>query len=359
MSGKELLRSRVLSQINSWVETFNSVFIYSDFFSEEDKQFLKSANRHANISLIEISNKAEHIIGGQNTKKWYEAQPRFLPAMKDMWLRHPTAKWYLIGDDDTYFYHKNIIRRLAKYDSSLPQVISYFWCSWGEVIQYMEPDRDCHPFAQGGSGVIFSKTMMNMIGPHLDECNDKYNGANHAASMRVTVCMERLFGYNNWTSGVYIKPWRSGIHPNSPKDVIMQQNTWDAPGTFHQVNPREMLQIKKTHIVEFDDGFVDFAHFAFRTIPVELTRRRIWCLHFGYCIDNFGSHENRFMATSALETGDSGMSYRQTFEGNIAVEIRCDESMEESAVEVEDVQRDLEVRVRLAMKCPKKQRYYV
>lgn len=353
-----MLMTRVLSQAKSWFQSFRRVFVYSDAFPNTTKKEIREACPHATIEMTEITNQAEHVIGSQWTNPWYLAQPRFLPALEHLWRSNPNVRWYVVGDDDTYLYPKNILRRLGKHNSSEPEVVSFFWCTWNTITDYMEPQRDCHPFAQGGSGVLFSKTIMDLVGPHLIECNEKYNDAEHAASMRVSVCMERLFGYENWSKGAYIKPWKSGIHPGSPKVVISHGNTWDAPASFHQVKPDEMENLKRSHMSDVKDGFVDWSYFSFRSVPVELTRNRWWQMHFGYAIDNYGTHTHRLYAISLLETSDDGKTYVQKYDGNVTVVVHCDATIPENTIEVDDVERGPESTIHLLLDCPKPQPYY-
>lgn len=369
ISGKEMLSSRVKAQAESWIPTFPRVFVYSDEFPNNIIQEIRTASPHANISFVTVSNQSEHIHGSQWLHPWYRAQPRILASMYDLWVQNKDSgiRWYILGDDDTYLYIKNIIRRLTKHNSSNPEVVSFFWCTWDHITQYMLPERECHPFAQGGSGVLFSKTMMDMLGPNLIRCNELYNDAQHAASMRVSVCMERSFGYANWTKGAFIKPWKSGIHPSDPSVVIDQANTWDAPGSFHQVSHEEMLKIRNSHIShqkaiingKEEEGYTDFAYFSFRSVPVQLTRRRWWQLHFGYRIDNFASHSNPLYAISQLASKDNGTTYTQKFEGQIKVIVHCQPKMNESQIDVDEVERGPKTKIHLLLKCPPFQPYYI
>jgi hypothetical protein len=358
MSGKELLLTRFLSQAASWGTTFGDIYVYSDAFPGDTRAEIAAAAPHTTIHFVEIANRSEHIIGSPWLREWYQAQPRFLPAIHHLWRANPGVRWYLVGDDDTYFYIRNIMRRLSKVNSSAMAVVSFFWCSWEQVTEFMEPLSDCHLFAQGGAGVVFSKTMMDRLAPHLPNCSEKYNDAEHAASMRVAVCVERLWGYENWTKGAFAKPWRSGMHPTSPAASQLIGNTWDAPGSFHQVAPEDMARLSAGHIVEEADGFYDFAHIAFRPMNLELTYRRKWEMYFGYSFDNFGTHTQRKFASSALWTDDGGKTFLQEFEGNVTVVVHCDAEVEENEIRVEDVIRGPNTTVHLAVRCPGKQPYY-
>lgn len=223
---------------------------------------------------------------------------------------------------------------------------------------YMEPTRDCHPFAQGGSGVLFSRAIMDEVGPKLLECSEKYNDAEHAASMRVTVCMERLYGYINWTKEKYVQAWKSGIHPSNPDVVLTQGNSWDAPGSFHQVQPADMLELKKGHYCEVENGFYDFSRFSFKSVALELTYRRWWHLHFGYAIDSFGTGSHRLPVKTGLKTDDNGNTFTQEYMGGITVIVTCDETVPSDVIDVDDIDRGPNTTVYLRLPCPELQSYY-
>jgi hypothetical protein len=327
-------------------------------FPNNTRQVIEEAAPHANINFVEISGKAEHLVGTQWKNPWYSAQPRFLPAVYHLWKSNPNVRWYVVGDDDTYLYPLNIIRRVGKHNSSEPEVISFFWCTWNQITDYMMPERECHPFAQGGSGVLFSKTIMDMIGPHLLECGEKYNDAEHAASMRISCCMERHFGYENWTKGGYIKPWKSGFHPSSPSVTVTFGNTWDAPGSFHQVSPVEMLVLKRGHTADVEDGFYDFSRVAFRSLPVELTRGTYWQFHFGFAFDLLATHSNRIESLTQIRTDDGGKTFTQSYGGGVKVVVNCDEEVPLDVIDVDDVRRGPNTTVYLRMLCPEKTKYY-
>ena len=358
ISGNQVIKNRLRSQIETWVPSFPSVYAFSDFFP---KEVMDSLNlKHVNMTFVEIKNKSDHLIGTQWTNPWYVAQPRFLPSMYELWQREPNAKWYLIGDDDSYFYIENIMRRLHKYHSDLPEVVSYFWCTWNHVTEFMEPKRDCHPFAQAGAGVLFSQKIMSMIGPHLIECSEMFNDAEHAASMRISVCMERNFGYNNWEKDAFIKPWRSGFHPGLPDETVSEGNTWDAPGSFHKVNDKMMHKLELTHLLKEEDGFYDFALFAFRSLPVELTRRRIWEFSFGFSFTNIGSHSHVKRVISKIQkSNEKPFTFEQEYEGNITVKMICDNELGKEEIFVDNVIRKINTQVIVKLHCPEKQRYFV
>jgi hypothetical protein len=357
MSGKELLLTRLLSQARSWVPGFRKVYVFSDDYPNTTREDILAASPHANLEFVSIKGKAEHVVGSQWVLAWYSAQPRFLPGMYHLWVSNPNARWFIICDDDTYLYAQAILRLLLTRNSSELEVHSHFWCSWDTITQYMQPTRDCHPFAQGGSGVFFSRAAMEKIGPELLNCSERYNDAEHAASMRVTVCVERIIGYDLWTKDRVIKHWKTGLHPGKPSTAIDTGCLWEAPASFHQVSPEEMIVLKGGHLIDVEDGYFDFNFFAMKSVPIPLTYRRYWQMHFAFSIDNFGTHSQRLHALGGMETHDDGKTFVQEFQGNVTVVVTCDQTRGDEQIHVDEVVPGPAVTVHLQLKCPPKQKY--
>ena len=340
---------------------FPKIIVFSDLFpnSTETQQIAETA-KYSNVSFVKIQDTAEHLVGTEYTNPWYPAQTRFLPGMKKLYEMNKESNWFLIGDDDTYLFAKNIERRLHKYDYNDPIVVSNFYCSWNNIVERLQIKRECMPFAQGGSGVLFSQKLMSMIAPHLIDCSEIYNDAEHAASMRLAVCIQKLFGEENWTKGAFIQPWRSGFHSNPPDIEIEKGNTWDSPGSFHQVNKKIMKRIHKAHICEVDkrEYYYDFAFNSFIPIPVELTFNTKWEFIFGYRFDIYGSHEHSINATSPIICDVEDQEFHQNYQNNITVLLHCDEEMEEEDMFVDDVERSpYRTLVHINLKCPSKTYY--
>jgi hypothetical protein len=72
---------------------------------------------------------------------------------------------------------------------------------------------------------------MDRISLELLNCSERYNDAEHAASMRVTVCAERIFGYNAWKKDRIIKHWKTAVHPGKSSTAIETRCTWEARPT--------------------------------------------------------------------------------------------------------------------------------
>ena len=362
-SGKEVLTKRVLGQAETWFNQFPKIFVFSDCFpNKKEIENIKTKALHTNISFIEIKDTAEHLKGTEWTDPWYPAQTRFLPGMKELYEWNKETKWFLICDDDTYLFARNIERRLHKYDYNKPVVVSYFYCTWNKIIEQLDIKRDCMPFAQGGSGVLFSQKMMEMLSSHLINCSDKYNNAEHAASMRLAACIQNLYGVENWTNGAFIKPWRSGFHSNPPEIEIEKGNTWDSPGSFHKVNKENMKRIYNAHIcnIENKNYYYDFSYNSFVPTPVELTYNTNWEFNFGYNFDMYGLHSSYSInATSPILCDKEDEEFHQNYENGVKVILHCNKNLEDGEMYSDYVERSpFNTIVHIQLKCPEKTYFY-
>jgi hypothetical protein len=176
--------------------------------------------------------------------------------------------------------------------------------------------------------------------------------------MRVAVCAERILGYDEWTHEGAVNHWKNGLHPYRPIAAASKGSLVEPPASFHQVGPDEMVALGGGHIVPMEDGYFDFHDFAMKSIGIPLTYRRSWDLHFGFSIDNMGSHSQRRRSIQGMRTDDGGRTFVQPFEGNVTIVVKCNQEFPEGQVIVEEVMPGPNVTVILVLKCPQKKKYY-
>jgi hypothetical protein len=119
-----------------------------------------------------------------------------------------------------------------------------------------------------------------------------------------------------------------------------------------------MLEFRKGHLAEVEDGFYDFSGFAFKTVPLKLTYGKWWQMHFGFYIDSFATHTHRLFADTNLQTSDDGKTFTQEFQGNASVIVACDLAVPGDVIDVDDVERGPKTTVWLRLKCPERQSFY-
>jgi len=324
----------VVHQANTWMRTFKEVFVFSDEFPNNT---CKTLNRLANpcvVKCVSLGNMAEHLEGTEWTHRWYYAQPRFLPAMFSLYEHRPVSNWFLFGDDDTYFFRKPLMNKITVYNPNDPVVVGKFWCTWNGIIENIQPKRKCHPFAQGGAGVLVSNHIITHIAPNLLNCSKQFNDPDFAGSMRFALCAERTFGTVNWTNGNYIHPWFSGFHSSPPDFEISDGTVTEAPASFHRIENQMFYRLSSTHIIIIDSNtIIDLSAYAFTRHIIYLGNmdtRFEW--RFGYAISEINHKTPLFYSssnwTSIFNNRTLNRIY-QEYDNGILMNCQCDSSMNE------------------------------
>ena len=331
-SGKENIGSRVLSQAKTWMRFWSDIYVFTDELPEKDCEKVREAAKPCDIHFIVLSNYSEHLEDTEWVHRWYFAQPRFLPAMRELWKQEPNVSWYVFGDDDTYIFREPLLRKLSKFDENQRRVIGRVWCSNSQFAYILKKDT-CLPFAQGGAGVAISKRFMNEIGDELLKCNQEFNHPDFAGSMRFAFCSERKFGKDVWSASSALTTWPEGFHADPPNKEFASGMITTAPATFHRVFPPDFPKIAKTHYAEYSD--IDSNSYMLDLSIISYTRHRIplgslnlnfdWLV--GYCITEPGRRVPMFNATSSwsVTTNHKGeiVSLSQQYEKGITMTLQC------------------------------------
>lgn len=101
----------------------------------------------------------------KDERPWMMDKFKTIPMLQHAWKHAPDNDWFIIMDDDSYFFSDNIGRWLNMLDPNKP----YYLGSAVAGLQYV--------FAHGGSGIILSRGLMEMAFGHekSDEWVDEYS----------------------------------------------------------------------------------------------------------------------------------------------------------------------------------------
>ncbi|KAJ8111198.1 hypothetical protein ONZ43_g5679 [Nemania bipapillata] len=88
---------------------------------------------------------------GRNTPAWKLDKWKFLPIATKAYRQHPTSKWYMFIECDTYVFWTSLLAYLSKIDASRPYYIG----------RQMNIAKDV--FAYGGAGIIISNVAMEKL----------------------------------------------------------------------------------------------------------------------------------------------------------------------------------------------------
>lgn len=88
---------------------------------------------------------------GRDTPAWKLDKWKFLPVAKKAYRRHPTSKWYILIECDTYVFWATLLAYLSGIDASRPYYIGRQMNIADEL------------FAYGGAGIIISNPAMEKL----------------------------------------------------------------------------------------------------------------------------------------------------------------------------------------------------
>ncbi|KAI8926120.1 hypothetical protein BC831DRAFT_458076 [Entophlyctis helioformis] len=163
---------------------------------------------------------------------WKADAHKNFPGFRELWTRFPNADWYIMLDDDTYFFFDNLKELLDKYDPNQPHYIGshnmFIGCdgvkAWGEG----------PGFAHGGSGIVISRGAMAKMMSNLNECIVKYMGC-WAGDIRVALCLRDHKIFMTDPSGFYRDP------PND--DFWFTKDACHKPISFHHLLVKQIQKL--------------------------------------------------------------------------------------------------------------------
>lgn len=258
---------------------------------------------------------------------------------------HRNADFYIFADDDTYLLKAALLRKFSQADPAKPKATGVKYCTWDRLSGDVEPYRQCHPFLQGGGGVILSHGLLSQVADELVNCSKRFNDPDFAGSMRFAICMERLVGMDNWSEGAFIEPWSKALHSSEPKVEIPAGNVKEAPASFHRMNHSDFMWMNNKQFVEWksagkkykaDLGLLPLVDYV---IPiVKSTYRARWKVGVTLTVpflDAVFNATSRWRPLLGKETPEP-IGYEQTY-GKFIMRLICDETVEKGALIAHDI----------------------
>lgn len=186
-------------------------------------------NGRKGLESQDFADEANSAIGKPNNPGWKLDKWKFLPMVKEAYLRKPDAKWYVFMEADTYYSWPTLLAWLERFDASKPLYI-------GTETQIADVI-----FAHGGSGFMISNPAMKRA---VDEYDDnsvelhEYTDAHWAGDCVLgkvlsNVGVDLTFSWpilqntnigelDEFTTAFYRRPWcfpAVAFHHLSPSDV--------------------------------------------------------------------------------------------------------------------------------------------
>ncbi|RKP04300.1 hypothetical protein CXG81DRAFT_8412 [Caulochytrium protostelioides] len=168
---------------------------------------------------------------------WQKDAHKNLPGFRLMATTFPDAEWYFMIDDDTYVFHSNLKRLLAKYNPNDRHYIGTITIFVGcDNVQEWGAGPD---FAHGGAGILVSRGAMNRMMTGIDYCIGRYQTC-WAGDIRTALCMR--------DHGIKLEP-SNQFHKENPGSRNWQypDNPCDEPITFHHLS---VAQVQLLYLYE-------------------------------------------------------------------------------------------------------------
>lgn len=100
-------------------------------------------------------------------------------------LNHSNVRWYVFGDDDTFFFPENLVKTLSKYDHEL-------WYYIGANSEIYEQNRIFgFGMAFGGAGFAISYPLAKALAKVFDSCIERYPHL-YGSDSRISSCLAEL-----------------------------------------------------------------------------------------------------------------------------------------------------------------------
>lgn len=370
-AGKETIRTRVMLQATTWFRSWEKITVYSDKFYKGACEKIQENAYPCQIQCICLGEYSNHLKGTEWKGQWYHAQPRFLPAMAKSYENEPNSDFYIFVDDDTFLIKQPIIKRFSHRNSSLKRATGVKFCVWDKLAEgLIKPERSCHPFLQGGAGVIISHGLLSSVQSELINCSNRFNDPDFAGSMRFAICMERIFGIKKWSdcclnkfkglhkypfkeqnndyytkidryndeNEPFIESWRYGLHSMPPKNEIPDGVAREPPASFHKMNKSDFYWLSDKIYIDFKvrnkKYRADLGLLAFITYDLPFIKRCYtvkWCVGVWIEIDN-----NRYFPKKKwnvlLNDEKVPIGYEQTYENGITMRLMCSKLIKDGKI---------------------------
>jgi hypothetical protein len=202
---------------------------YSSYLELKSPQHANTYREHAGLPGDEPAPPEQP---GGNPLGWLLDKYKFLPMLTHAQRNWPGLKWYIYIEDDTFLFLDNILKWLATFS---PDGEPSWYGAWsGEGNQ---------TFAQGGSGLVFSRSLMSSVfgGNNIP---DLENYGNYTAN---ACCGDMILGKVLRDQGFPVNRGEYGsvsFRPEPPWKTGFEGESWCYPVfTFHHLHQRDLVQL--------------------------------------------------------------------------------------------------------------------
>ncbi|KAE8440516.1 hypothetical protein EG329_007398 [Mollisiaceae sp. DMI_Dod_QoI] len=227
----------ILSNISTTIQNYDPS-AYAAYLDLQSPSHINTYREHARLPGDEPP---DTTVGNQ--PGWLLDKYKFLPMLTHAAGTWPDKKWYIYIEDDTYIFLDNVLRYLStlEIDSGTgtgtgEDEPSYYGAYSGEGNA---------TFAQGGSGLVFSHSLMQSIfaGDNIPDLERYGNETSKAC------CGDIMLGKVLRDYGVFVNKGKYGtssFRPEPPWKTGFDELVWCAPiFTFHHLHQRDVVLLSE------------------------------------------------------------------------------------------------------------------
>lgn len=227
-------------QLSSSISTINVLANETATIQKYDFSAYESYLDLQSISHINTFREHAHLPGDEpqplpgQTPGWRLDRYKFLPMLRHAQMNWPDLRWYIYIEDDTFIFLDNLLRWLARI--SPDETPSYYGAASGDGNNI---------FAQGGSGIVFSRSMMRSVfgGKTAPDLGRYGNETSQAC------CGDIMLGKVLRDYGVKINGGKHGIvsfRPEPPWKTGFDRSMWCAKAfSFHHLHGKERVVLSE------------------------------------------------------------------------------------------------------------------
>ncbi|KUJ09645.1 uncharacterized protein LY89DRAFT_690100 [Mollisia scopiformis] len=218
----------VLTNSSSIIQKFDPS-AYAAYQDQQSPSHLNTYREHARLPGDEPPDAT-----AGNQPGWLLDKYKFLPMLAHAQRNWPNLKWYIYIEDDTFIFWDNVLSYLSTLEPD--DEPSYYGAYSGE---------GNNTFAQGGSGLVFSRSLMSAVfsGDNIPDL-EKYGNETSQSC-----CGDIMLGKVLRDYGVYVNRGTYGtgsFRPEPPWKTGFDDWSWCAPVfTFHHLHQRDILQLSE------------------------------------------------------------------------------------------------------------------
>ncbi|XP_023534107.1 uncharacterized protein LOC111795766 [Cucurbita pepo subsp. pepo] len=154
--------------------------------------FLDELPEHENPKNHDASSLPAVYVSGDTSRFRYTYRGGYRSAIRiarvvleTIAVGHSNVRWYVFGDDDTFFFPENLVKTLSKYDDEL-------WYYIGSNSETSDQNRVFgYEMGFGGAGFAISQSLARILRKVFDSCIERYPHL-YGSDSRIQSCLTEL-----------------------------------------------------------------------------------------------------------------------------------------------------------------------